>query len=283
MPTVPLTQLPKSRSAEEFESICADVLNMMYNTTFVPYGRHGQKQNGIDLFDSSVQTSHIVAQCKNYYACTYEKLREQIEKDIYSAGNLPFPIHTFIAMTSLDRDVTTQNIILSINTTFEIKILFWDDIQSKLCSDIILLQKYYPYFFTDSIIPLEYRNEIISCAYILKQQADNLSCNYSNYRVAYHYNDDAMMYNFCVGMMNAAIRLFQLHDQWYLQLKNARIASPIEKIVKNMPSFYDESTDGTGGAMIYTIMDFRSYFLDIDKKEKFICRCNKIIKRTEEL
>ena len=113
MPTVPLTQLPKSRSEEEFESICADVLNMMYNTTFVPYGRHGQKQNGIDLFDSSVQSSHIVAQCKNYYACTYEKLREQIEKDIYSAGNLPFPIHTFIAMTSLDRDVTTQNIILT--------------------------------------------------------------------------------------------------------------------------------------------------------------------------
>ena len=50
-----------------------------------------------------------------------------------------------------------------------------------------------------------------------------------------------------------------------------------------MPNFYDESTDGTGGAMVCTIMDFRSYFLDDDKKEKFICRCNKIIKCTERI
>ena len=50
-----------------------------------------------------------------------------------------------------------------------------------------------------------------------------------------------------------------------------------------MPSFCDESTDQTGGAMACTIMDFRNYYLDDDKKEKFICRCNKIIKRTEEL
>ncbi|WP_458397530.1 hypothetical protein [Anaerotignum sp.] len=55
MPTVPLIQLPKSRSAEEFEIMCADVLTMMYNISFAQYGRQGQKQNGIDLIDSSTQ------------------------------------------------------------------------------------------------------------------------------------------------------------------------------------------------------------------------------------
>lgn len=283
MPTVSLTQLPKSRSAEEFESMCSEVLAMIYNISFVRYGRQGQKQKGIDLVDSSMQLSHIVAQCKNYYVCTYEKLREQIKKDIQLTENLSFPIHTFIVMTSLDRDVTTQDMILNINATFEVKILFWDDIQNKLCSDIKLLKKYYPYFFDDSIIALECRNELISNANILKQQAENLSCNYSSYRVAYRYNDDVMVYNICVDMYNAALRLSQLHAQWYLQLKDVGITPLIENIINNMPCFYDESTDGTGGAMVCTIMDFRTYFLNTDKKEKFICQCNTIIKCVEEL
>lgn len=283
MPTNPLIQLPKTRSVEEFEIICADVLTMIYNISFVQYGRQGQKQNGIDLVGSSSKSSHIVAQCKNYYACTYKELQKQIKKDILLASNLSFPIQTFIVMTSLDRDVATQNVILNINTTFEIKILFWDDIQSKLCSDYRLLKKYYPDFFDDSIIPIKYRNELISSANLLKQQADNLSCNYSNYRVAYNYDDDVTAYNICVSMINAASRMSQLQGQWYLQLKNAGIIKPIKKIIKDMPSFYDESTDGTGGAMVCTIKEFITYFSDIDKKKNFFSLCNKIIKLTQGL
>lgn len=283
MPTAPLTQLPKSRSAEEFENMCADVLGKIYNGSFMQYGRQGQKQNGIDLVGSSAQSMNIVAQCKNYYASTYEKVQEQLKKDIISAGSLPFPIHTFIGMTSLDRDVVTQNIVLNTNASFKVKMLFWDDIQSILSSDVLLLRKYYPYYFTDSIVPLECKNELISNANVLKQQAINLSCNFSNYRVAYQYNDDVMVYNICVSMMRAMSRLSQLHDQWYVQLKEARITTPIENIIKNRPCFYDENTDGTGSAMVCTITDFLDYFSDTQKKEKLISRCNKIIKRTEEI
>ena len=179
MPTNPLIQLPKTRSAEEFEIMCADVLTMIYNISFVQYGRQGQKQNGIDLVDSSTKSSHIVAQCKNYYACTYEELQKQIKKDILLARNLSFPIQTFIVMTSLDRNVATQKVILNINTTFEIKILFWDDIQSKLCSDDRLLKKYYPNFFAASIIPIKYRNELISSGAILKKWTQNQLISYN--------------------------------------------------------------------------------------------------------
>ncbi|WP_458397531.1 hypothetical protein [Anaerotignum sp.] len=196
---------------------------------------------------------------------------------------MPFSIHTFIVMTSLDRDVTTQNMILNISIGFDVKILFWDDIQNKLCNNVLLLKKYYPHFFADSIVPLECKNELISNANILKKQAENLSCNYSNYRVAYHYNNDVIVYNICVCMMKAILRLSQLHDQWYLQLKAAHITTPIEKIIRDMPNFYDENSDGTGGAMVCTIMDFLACFSDTDKKDKFISRCNKIIKRTEGL
>lgn len=83
MPTASLTQLPKSRSAEEFENMCADVLTMIYNVPFSIYGRPGQKQNGIDLFASSTQGHYIVAQCKNYYACSYENCRNNYRKILH--------------------------------------------------------------------------------------------------------------------------------------------------------------------------------------------------------
>ena len=122
MPTPSLIQLPKTKSAEEFESMCADVLANIYNMEFSPYGRNGQKQNGIDLVSSS---SRIVAQCKNYYLTSYDKLQKQLNEDIISANELPFEIHTFIVMTSLEVDVNIQNYIISKNAQFEIKIMFW--------------------------------------------------------------------------------------------------------------------------------------------------------------
>ena len=70
MPTFPLMQLPKTKSAEEFEAMCADVLADIYNMEFSFYGRKGQKQHGIDLVSSS---GYIVAQCKNYYLTSYDK------------------------------------------------------------------------------------------------------------------------------------------------------------------------------------------------------------------
>ena len=61
MPTSPLMEIPKSRSAKEFESICKDILEKKYGSRFEKYGRDGQKQNGIDMqlneldFDKSYQ------------------------------------------------------------------------------------------------------------------------------------------------------------------------------------------------------------------------------------
>lgn len=84
MATIPLIQLPKSISSEEFESMCAYVLTKNYNIPFMNYGRQGQKQNGIDLVGMSKHSSHIVTQCKNYFLSSYSKLQEKITEDIDS-------------------------------------------------------------------------------------------------------------------------------------------------------------------------------------------------------
>lgn len=231
----------------------------------------------------SKRSSHIVAQCKNYFLSSYSKLKEHVTEDIKSCVELPFCIQSFVVMTSLERDVNTYNFIHNIEANFDIQVLFWEDIQAVLCEDDMLLQKYYPDFFVNTLVPIEVRNELISNAKILKQQAENININYVDYRVCYRYEDDCNVYNVCVSMVNAAIRMSQLLDQFYIQLHNCSIAILIEKLTKNMPEFIDENSDGTGGAMVYTITNFINYFSNEKEKNEFVKRCNKIIKLIKKM
>lgn len=204
MPTLSLMQLPKTKSAEEFEAMCADVLYSMYKIEFSVYGKKGQKQNGIDLVS---QTGHIVAQCKNYYLTSYDKFKKQIQEDILLANNLPFEVHTFIVMTSLEANAKIQDYILANKMKFEIKIMFWDNIQVKICERKELLQKYYPQFFPDTSIPIQCRNDIISNVNVLRNYAERWHFNYQGYRVGYVYNEDSSLYNECVDIVNAVLNL----------------------------------------------------------------------------
>lgn len=149
MPTSPLMEIPKSRSAKEFESICKDILEKKYGSRFEKYGRDGQKQNGIDICNTISSNSCIVAQCKNYINQSSAKsLIKAIENDINSSKNLPFykDINKFIVMTSMDRDKKVQDSICSISCGFNIELWFWEDIQEVICSNDDLIKKYYPQF-----------------------------------------------------------------------------------------------------------------------------------------
>lgn len=149
MPTSAIMQIPKTRSEEEFEDICTDVLNKKYNRIFKRYGKKGQKQNGIDIYEESLSSSLIVAQCKNYIneksAATFIK---KVKEDFCALKKLKFynRIGKFIVMTSIDRDTNVQSSILEINSNSNINIetLFWEDIQQVVCSNEDLLKKHYP-------------------------------------------------------------------------------------------------------------------------------------------
>lgn len=151
MPAPYLTQLPKTKSAEEFELMCCDVLQKRYNTRFQLYGRSGQPQNGIDLYAPSPQSNglYIVAQCKNYLGDSKPSaLISKIQSDITSVkqqSNLHVQI--LLIMTSFNRDIMIQNTIIEQQETcpFELESMFWEDIQSYILSDQTLLAKYYPF------------------------------------------------------------------------------------------------------------------------------------------
>lgn len=168
MPLIPLMQLPKSRSAEEFENICKDVLTFEYGIKFNSYGRNGQKQNGIDIYAQLNEKNYIVAQCKNYFSLnSANTINKQIEKDVKATENIPFHINQFIAMTSMDRDLNVQNYIENIDSPFRIQIWFWEDIQVKVCSNDKLFETYYPSFFQSTQIPIRTKNEIVTNLNIL--------------------------------------------------------------------------------------------------------------------
>lgn len=277
MPTSPIMQLPRSQSPEEFEAICADILAEIHKIPFEKYGRRGQKQNGIDLVDSSNRQMHIVAQCKNYHSCKYEEFQRRAIKDIKSAQKLPFHIETFYVMTSLNPDISSQNILRNASANFNIETLFWDKIQKIICDNPILLNKYYPYLCARNTIPLPYKNELISNTITLLELAGMLGTCDENYRVSIDYDDDVYMYNKCVQMVLAATKLKELQQQWFLQLDEHQIVLFIDKVIEGIPTFYREETDMTGANMIYTITNFLSYFRDNSKRETFKGYCNEII------
>lgn len=285
MPTPALMQIPKSSSAEEFESICTDVLSDSYGTRFSIYGRKGQKQNGIDIFTQN-KDSCIVAQCKNYYLeNSSERLVRQIKNDIVATKETDFNIIRFIAMTSMNRDNKVQNDILKINSDFFIELWFWEEIQTSVCSNTQLLKKYYPHFFESQEISIDLLNDVIFNLNVLKNIACKFNNEYKEYRVGCDPNIDMQGYNQCVSIFNAILNLRDFRDTWYLQLckSNGNIDGNIEKILKSTPDFYDANRDWTGSNMIYTLSNYIEYFCSNENAKKFIKNCDDLIEQLKKI
>lgn len=282
MPSIPLMQLPKSRSADEFESMCKDILTNEYGVKFKRYGKNGQKQNGIDIYAHLGGEKYAVAQCKNYFSSnSSHAIIKQIEKDIKDAESVPFKIKKFIVMTSIDRDLNVQNYIENINSLFAIEICFWEDIQERVCSDDKLMEKYYPNFFKNPQIPVMEKNEIISNCNTLISMAHFFN-EKKDYQVAYHYENDVILYNHCVEMFIAACSIYHFKDKWYIQLKEKKIIDIIEKVLKSIPDFHDATNDITGATTIYTLTNYLSGYRSDEDTERFIKNCKKIIKQMEK-
>lgn len=286
MPTAPLMQIPRSKSPDEFESICTDILTKIYNIRFTRYGRNGQGQDGIDIYTKIKKGKYNVAQCKNYYKpSSVNTLIKKIEADVKSAEKSIFNtsnshILKFIVMTSIDRDTKVQNTIININSTFDdIEVWFWEDIQQNICNDTSLLQTYYPQFFNNSQLTTKTLNEIIANLNTLKNIAYNFNNNYKNYSVACNPNDDTAVYNQCLAMFSTASQLYALKDQWYLQIQKLGIIDTIEFILQSIPAFHDANSDWTGATACYTISNYLDYFRSDENTVKFINNCEDVVEK----
>ncbi len=144
------------------------------------------------------------------------------------------------------------------------------------------MKKYYPLFFlesSESIITNQDKKDLIFNARNLKYQANNISTNYLNYKVAYHRDSDIQLYNICASMFHSILKLSSLEYKCYFQLKRINIIESIDNLVKNMPDFYDGRNDDY--SMVFTITEFIRYFSDDKNKNEFIEYCDKIIEELD--
>lgn len=124
------------KTSDDFENIVKDCLNVAGYGLFNKYGRPGQNQYGIDLYDT---TGNIVCQCKNYHGNKLDKFR--ISKDIKRAQE-KFPGMTrMIIATTAQPDTTIDNDIMKQN--IEVQILYWEDFERILNAHKEIATRYY--------------------------------------------------------------------------------------------------------------------------------------------
>ena len=147
MPHPTTSKLPKPKSWDEFEDICADFCKRLWKTPYVwRYGRSGQAQKGVDIFAKpehlrEAPSTGAAAQCKNVESLTLA----DIETEVAKAETFKPMLREFIVLTSLDRDVNLQAEVWSKNWRItRVEIMFWEDLCLELCNHADLLRKHFP-------------------------------------------------------------------------------------------------------------------------------------------
>lgn len=146
MPSPTTTDLPRPRSWDEFEDICADVLKRVWKDPYVVrHGRSGQRQHGVDIFGcpghlgSPGPRQYAGAQCKETDELTITTVDVEVAKAVAFEPTLT----EYVVMTTSFRNAQLQNEIRAKSWPFDVHIMFWDDISLDLSGHDDLLQKYF--------------------------------------------------------------------------------------------------------------------------------------------
>lgn len=146
--------LPKITDPAKFESLVRDCALAKLNGHYILYGRRGQNQHGIDIYNSDVDT---VIQCKNYIAANIKALQTAVDKDYqdavdYFSTERQLPLKKFIVATAADRDAAFQDYVNEKNreNPIKIEILFWEDITEIVLKHPEILKTYFGSFVIDA-------------------------------------------------------------------------------------------------------------------------------------
>jgi len=144
MPSPSTTDLPRPKSWDELEDICADILKRNWKDPYITrYGRTGQSQDGVDIYG---QPEHLGgqkyagAQCKEADTITFQTIKKEVEK----AKNFKPLLAEYVVMTTAPRDARLQEAIRNHTWPFRVAIRFWDDISLDISGYDDLLQKHFP-------------------------------------------------------------------------------------------------------------------------------------------
>ncbi|NMF57299.1 restriction endonuclease [Pseudanabaena yagii] len=152
MPTPSTSDLPKPKSWDEFEDIVWEIYTRRWQDPYAQrYGRHGQAQNGVDIYGrQSNSDKNIAVQCKRFEDKSFKPTT--ITSEVEKTKKFTHPISEYLIATTTSRDTEIQNFVMKLTqertseNKFPVHVIFWDDLCSYLAepSNYDLLKKHYP-------------------------------------------------------------------------------------------------------------------------------------------
>ncbi|MCD4784912.1 MAG: TGBp1 family protein [Candidatus Eremiobacteraeota bacterium] len=160
-------QIPKNQ--KDLESLCCNIAKEEFrDISAQKYGRHGQKQWGIDIIGYDMNNNRAVTgiQCKhkenpndrNMQATVLRELKKEWE-DV--KNNPSFEIKHFIFATTIRTDVNIQNRAKELSTeNLRVSVWFWDDIEGYIKKFPRLEYIYYNFSSGADIIDKDFIDDI---------------------------------------------------------------------------------------------------------------------------
>lgn len=178
MPSASTTKLPRPKSEEEWEDMVLDAMRIRWNDpNAFRYGRKGQSQNGVDIIGRRDSLT-VAAQAKN---C--DSLSEQIIKsEIKKTEKLYVQLDELYFVISGNRDTKLQELIHGIsienkaNGSFEIFIVYFDDVCNHLTCNLDLVKKYW-YSFFDAV------SQVLKKSILTSEDAFDIVMNLTEFKL----------------------------------------------------------------------------------------------------
>ena len=153
MPLLVTSDFPPPKNDKEFEEMVRDIFAVHWNDPNTKvFGRSGQKQRGVDVYGRpNQQDTWFGIQCK--VRKTGKLPRKTLENEIELARSFRHKLHTYIFVTTHERDTKLQEIVEELdeveasNGGFRVQIKFWEDVCSLLAENINVARKYYSEYF----------------------------------------------------------------------------------------------------------------------------------------
>ncbi len=198
MPSPATTHLPRPKSWDEFEDMCADLLKRIWKDPYVVRnGRGGQRQDGVDIYGypehlgGHASGNVAGAQCKETDVLTIAI----VEAEVAKAKAFEPRLAEYLVLSTAKRDAVLQQAVRTKQWEFRVQVLFWEDISLELSSHDDLLQKYFPNWLKKTT-----------------SRDDVLSLVYSAGPDDFDYDDETGVY---VYIKDIHLRLVQERSSWF--------------------------------------------------------------------
>ena len=130
----------------DFQTFCVRLYRKIWkNENLQPYGKRGEAQNGIDIFDPQCLKPVRVIQCKHHEP-TKTIPPQEIKDEVRKAEASRIPIEEFVIATTAKKSRTAQDTVVELNLRknkqFIVLLHFWEEICEQL-SQLSTIQSYF--------------------------------------------------------------------------------------------------------------------------------------------